>query len=71
MLLHLPVCFGQINRRVGMKILKEERAQGSIEMLLLVVAAIVVASIVGIILKQTAAGLQEEGGKQAGQAAST
>ena len=43
-----------------MKFLKDERAQGSIEMLLLVAVAITIAAIVGIILKQTAAGMGEE-----------
>ena len=48
-----------------MKFLKDERAQGSIEMLLLVAVAITIAAIVGIILKQTAAGMGEEAGTQA------
>ncbi|MCX6799057.1 MAG: class III signal peptide-containing protein [Candidatus Diapherotrites archaeon] len=51
-----------------MKFLKEEKAQGSLEMLLLVVAAIAIAAVVGMILKQTAAGMQEEAGSQAGEA---
>jgi len=37
-----------------MKFLKEERAQGSIELLILIAGAVVIASIVGVLLKQAA-----------------
>ena len=42
-----------------MRLLNEEKAQGSIELLILVAAAVALAAIVGIILKQTAVGVEE------------
>ena len=53
-----------------MSLLNEEKAQGSMEMLLLIAGAIAIAAIVGVLLKQTAGALQEEAGTQAGKAAS-
>ena len=52
-----------------MRFLKEERAQGSIEMLVLLAGAIVVVSIVGMLLKRAAQQAAEEAAKRAGEAA--
>jgi len=52
-----------------MKILQDERAQGSIELLILVAGAIVIVSIVGVLLKRAAVAAAEEAGKEAGTAA--
>lgn len=43
---------------------KDERAQGSIEMLILVAGAIIVVSIVGVILKRTASQAAERAGEE-------
>ncbi len=51
-----------------MSLLGEERAQASIEMLLLVAGAIAVAAIVGVLLKRSAEQLQERAGEEAGKA---
>lgn len=47
---------------------KEEKAQGSIETLLLVGGAIAVAAIVGVLLKQAASTLQGRATEEAGEA---
>ena len=52
-----------------MNFLKDERAQGSIEMLVLIAGAIVLVSIVGVLLKNAAAQAANEASKQAGVAA--
>jgi uncharacterized protein (UPF0333 family) len=54
----------------GMNIFKEERAQGSIELLILIAGAVVVASIVGVLLKQAATRAAESAEREAGTAAS-
>ncbi len=53
-----------------MNLREEKQAQGSIELLLLVGAAITIAAIIGAMLKQAASSLQEEAGKRAEGAAS-
>jgi len=53
-----------------MSFLKEERAQGSIEMLILIAGAIVLVSIVGVLLKNAAAQAANQANTQAGTAAS-
>lgn len=53
----------------AMDFLKEEKAQTSIEVLVLIAGAIVVATIVGVLLKRAAAVAAEEAGKAAGTAA--
>ena len=52
-----------------MRFLKEERAQGSIEMLVLLAGAIVVVSIVGMLLKRAAQQAAEAASEKAGVAA--
>ena len=47
-----------------MGLLKEEKAQGSIEMLVLLAGAILVVSIVGIILKRAATQAAARAGKE-------
>jgi len=51
-----------------MSFLKEERAQGSIEMLVLIAGAIVLVSIVGVLLKNAAAQAANQANIQAGTA---
>jgi len=53
-----------------MSFLKEERAQGSIEMLILIAGAIVLVSIVGVLLKNAAAEAANTANTQAGTDAS-
>ena len=53
-----------------MNFLKEEKAQGSIEMLVLIAGAIVLVSIVGVLLKNAAAQAAEQANLRAGEAAS-
>lgn len=52
-----------------MNFLKEERAQGSIEMLILIAGAIVLVSIVGVLLKNAAAEAANNANTQVGAAA--
>ena len=52
-----------------MNFLKDERAQGSIEMLILIAGAIVLVSIVGVLLKNAAAEAANNANVQAGTAA--
>ncbi len=52
-----------------MNFLKEEKAQGSIEMLVLIAGAIVLVSIVGVLLKNAAAQAANQANIQAGVAA--
>ena len=54
-----------------MSFLKEEKAQGSVEMLVLIAGAIVLVSIVGVLLKNAAAEAANEANRQAGIAATT
>ena len=49
-----------------MNFLKDERAQGSIEMLVLIAGAIVLVSIVGVMLKNAAAQAANQANIQAG-----
>ena len=52
-----------------MGFLKEEKAQGSIEMLVLIAGAIVLVSIVGVLLKNAAAEAANQANIEAGTAA--
>ena len=54
-----------------MDFLKEERAQGSIEMLVLIAGAIVLVSVVGILLKNAAAEAARQANIRAGTATTT
>ena len=54
-----------------MGFLKEERAQGSVEMLILIAGAIVLVSIVGVLLKNAAAEAANNANIQAAEAATT
>ena len=48
-----------------MSLLKEEKAQGSIELLILVAGAIIISAVVGVMLKNAATTAAEEAGSQA------
>ena len=54
-----------------MNFLKEEKAQGSIEMLVLIAGAIVLVSIVGVLLKNAAAQAANQANIEAARAATT
>ena len=52
-----------------MGFLKEEKAQGSVEMLVLIAGAIVLVSIVGVLLKNAAAQAANQANEEAARAA--